>query len=139
MPHSTVGSGDTPEDELFEILKSAGTKIDNNEDSSVSASSDLHEEPGNRESRNIDAPWGEEGPKDPAHNSNAVWNQSRRNSVGVLSKAFSGFRSAASANKSVISQSLSTRSYESRSPMLKQAHTRASTLLERVKRITGRF
>lgn len=131
------------EDELYELLKE-GEATENNEGSSTKGETVLYPDPLGREAGNADAPWGEKGHPDPSHNSTGVWEGHKKTRSGVLSNTFSGFGAAQAAARATISQNFNTKDYGTHSAVLekkaamKMAEPRQLTLLERVKRVTGR-
>lgn len=149
------------EEELFELLKQGedtnpATSIETNEEASTVGTNDLYKEPLVRESKNIDAPWGEPGPQqsgrqEPFHNSSGVWSGHQQTRFGTLNKTFSGYSGAAAADQAIIAQNFNNRDYETHSALLertskpeqgkphtKAAHVRQPTLIEQVKQVVGR-
>jgi hypothetical protein len=90
------------EDEFYELLKTAG-KPDTDEDMSTVGTTHVYDEPEDRgEAGTIDAPWGEKGTKDLAHNSNGVFDESVKVRQGVINNSFDGKAQADKADQKLM-------------------------------------
>lgn len=105
----------------------------------------LYENPADRQSGNLDAPWGEPGPKDPDHHGSGPWNKHVETKHELLDKAFSGTQTAAKADQQLISANFAhgaSGDFETHSPLLHaKSETKATkepTLMEKVRTVAGR-
>lgn len=105
----------------------------------------LYDNPEDRSSGDIDAPWGEPGPDDPSHNSSGVWNKHVETKHELLGKAFSGTKPAFAADQQLISANFAhgaSGNFESHAPSLhaksKTKATKEPTLMEKVRTVAGR-
>lgn len=105
----------------------------------------LYDNPEDRSSGDIDAPWGEKGPDDPAHHGSGAWNKHVETKHELLDKAFSGTQTAAKAEQQLISDNFAhgaSGDFESHAPLLhaksKTKATKEPTLMEKVRAVAGR-
>lgn len=123
----------------------AKTSIETNEEDSTVGGVNVYDDPEDRKETKgtLDAPRGEPGPKDPFHNSDGVWEQSKDTRRGVLDRTMSGFANASEAEKKLMSENFShvaDRSFETHSALLQDKTKTGShhpTLSEQVKRLLG--
>jgi len=136
----------TPEDELYELLKQgsdAGTQMPNNEDQSVSGTTNLYEDPQDRVPAGYGgSPWGEDGPKGVYH-SDGVRAESIKDRQGVLGRAF-GERALSNGGdeKRLMAKHLATAAsgnFETHSlGMGGRTPEKTASLMERVRKLSGR-
>lgn len=148
----------TPEDELHELLKQsadrAGTAMENDEDKSTVGTTNLYDDPEDRgKAETVDAPWGEagttlKGHPQADHQSDGVWEEHKKVRQGVLDRAFSGRSKADAADQALISQNFThgaAGDFSAHSVHLqgksieKVSHPRRMSLMENVRKLTGRI
>lgn len=105
----------------------------------------LYDNPEDRESGNVDAPWGEKPPEDPQQHGTGVENKHVDTERGILDKAFSGTAAAAKADQQLISANFAhgaSGDFESRQPLLQGKSSNEAkkepTLMEKVRSVAGR-
>ena len=143
----------THEEELYDLLKSAGTSTGDNEDKSTVGVTHLYDDPEDRpppgESH---SKWGDRGPTldghpQADHASNGAWAEHKKERQGVLNNLFNSRPSAAAADQKLISENFArgaSGDFNSHSVQLqgksveKISHPRAATLQQQVRRLLDR-
>lgn len=132
------------EEELYELLKQGndiGVTLPNNEGHMITGETSIYEDPEDRNpAGTTESPWGEKGPEEAFHHTEAAHKESLNVRHGVIDRNFRFKPQADAAAKKTISDNFSTRDYESHSIHLqkKTASVPAQTLMERVRRLSGR-
>lgn len=146
----------TPEDELFELLKLSApeTQIENDLDKTTVGVTHMYEEPEGRSSGETGSPWGERGPTDTQGNPDAHQHSSgaedghketRQELLGTLFANKKGMDQETQALMSQNFQHVASGSFSAHSVHLqgksleKTSHPRAQSLMERVLKAAGRI
>lgn len=124
-----------------------GIKPEDNEATPKKPAVDLYEDPpGRKDGQNLDARWGEETPGELNHHNDGTYDETKKDRVGALGKAFAKMPAAerqdSAALNSLFDHAKSGR-FTTHSALLlgkaKEAAAPAPTLADRVRRATGRF
>jgi len=143
----------TNEEELYDLLKSAGTSTGDNEDSSVAGVNRLYDDPEDRPpAGRSHSNWGDPGPTlnghpQADHSSDGAWAEHKKDRQGVLNKLFTKRQEAAASDQKLISENFArgaSGDFTSHSVQLqgksieKISYPRGSTLQQQVRRLIGR-